>query len=122
MRPLELWGGHECSLLRTHDTYTDQTVLQGHEHRLCDLHLFAELGVKALRYPVLWERVSPGAPNERDFRWSDDRLREIKRLGIRPVVGLIHHGSGPRHTNLLDDGFAPGLANHAARSPSATPG
>jgi dTDP-4-dehydrorhamnose reductase len=113
MRPLELWGGHECSLIRTHDSYTDQTVLQGHEHRLGDLHLFAELGLKVLRYPVLWERVSPGDPDERDWRWSDERLRELKRIGIRPLVGLTHHGSGPRHTNLLDEGFAPGLAAHA---------
>lgn len=111
--PLELWGGHECSLIRTGDQFTDQTVTQGHQHRIEDLELFASLGLKALRYPVLWERTSPDDPTQRDFSWSDERLRELRKLGIRPIVGLIHHGSGPRYTNLLDPGFATGLADHA---------
>jgi dTDP-4-dehydrorhamnose reductase len=113
MKPLELWGGHECSLIRTGDEFTDQTILQGHQHRLYDIEMFSDLGIKALRYPVLWERVSPDSPDKRDFSWSDERLHELKRLGIRPVIGLIHHGSGPAYTNLLHPGFAPGLAAHA---------
>jgi dTDP-4-dehydrorhamnose reductase len=113
MKPLELWGGHECSVLRTNDTYTDQTILQGHQHRLYDLEMFSDLGVKALRYPVLWERVSPNSPEEHDFSWSDERLHELNRLNIRPIVGLIHHGSGPTYTSMVEDSFAPGLAAHA---------
>src|SRR3954452_13355596 len=31
-----------------------------------------------------------------------------------PIVTLCHHGSGPHYTNLLDDGFAPGVADHAS--------
>ncbi|HVI33361.1 family 1 glycosylhydrolase [Phenylobacterium sp.] len=94
--------------------YLDQTVLSGHQDRPSDLRLFAELGLKALRYPVLWEKVSPERPDRRDFTWSDQRLNEIARLGMRPIVGLCHHGSGPRYTSLVDDqGFAAGLAVHA---------
>jgi dTDP-4-dehydrorhamnose reductase len=57
---------------------------------------------------VLWERV------ERDgWGWTDERLARLRELGVRPIVGLVHHGSGPRHTSLLDPGFADGLARFA---------
>ena len=111
---LELWGGHECTVNRVGDHFFDQTVRTGHETRLGDLQLFADAGIRALRYPILWERVSPGRQDQRDWRWADERLHEIRRLGMRPIVGLTHHGSGPKHTSLVDDGFAPGLAAHAA--------
>jgi len=111
--PLELWGGHECTVNRVGDRFFDQTVRSGHQDRLDDLQQFADLGVQALRYPVLWERVAPERPDQRDWRWSDERLAELQRLGVRVIAGLIHHGSGPRYTHLLDDGFASGLAAHA---------
>lgn len=110
---LELWGGHECTVNRVGGQYFDQTVRTGHHERLGDLARFAEAGIKALRYPVLWERVSPERPDERDWRWSDERLTEIRRLGMRPIVGLTHHGSGPHWTGLVNPSFAPGLAAHA---------
>jgi dTDP-4-dehydrorhamnose reductase len=99
---------------RVRNRYLDQSVLSGHRDRPSDLKLFADLGLKSLRYPVLWETVSPVRPDERDFSWHDHRLNEIARLGMRPIVGLIHHGSGPKWTSLVDDqGFATGLAAHA---------
>jgi dTDP-4-dehydrorhamnose reductase len=111
---MELWGGHECTLNRTGDRYLDQSVLSGHDQRLSDLSLFAELGLKALRYPVLWEKLGPGRDAPPDFTLSDARLGEIRRLGMRPIAGLCHHGGGPRWTNMLDDeGFARGLAAYA---------
>jgi dTDP-4-dehydrorhamnose reductase len=113
MRDLELWGGHECTVNRLGDAYMDQTVLSGHQDRLSDLDLFAELGVTALRYPVLWERTAPERPGEYDWRWPDERLGRLRELNIRPIAGLVHHGSGPRYTSLIDDSFAPGLAAYA---------
>lgn len=110
---LELWGGHECTVNRVGDRYFDQTVRSGHHSRIEDLARFAEIGFKALRYPVLWERVAPHRPDERDWAWTDERLAEIRRLGMRPIAGLVHHGSGPRYTHLLDPAFALGLAEHA---------
>ncbi|HWG54951.1 MAG TPA: sugar nucleotide-binding protein [Gaiellaceae bacterium] len=104
---MELWGGIECTYNRVGDRWFDQLELNGHRHRLDDLDLFAELGLRTIRYPVLWER----AP---DWGWVDERLGRLRELGIRPIVGLCHHGSGPAHTNLLDYGFAAGLAEHAA--------
>jgi len=113
MKKLELWGGYECTVNRVGDRFFDQTHRSGHQHRLDDLALFAGLGMTALRYPALWERISPTDPERRDFAWTDERLEELRRLGVRPIVGLTHHGSGPAYTNLLADGFAPGLAAHA---------
>jgi dTDP-4-dehydrorhamnose reductase len=98
---------------RVADRYFDQTVRSGHEHRIDDLDRFAALGVKALRYPVLWERVSPDAPDHHDWKWSDERLDRLRELDVRPIVGLVHHGSGPRYTSLIDPGFSHGLATHA---------
>ncbi|HEX6860786.1 MAG TPA: family 1 glycosylhydrolase [Caulobacteraceae bacterium] len=110
MRDLELWGGHECTVNRVGDAYMDQTVLSGHEHRLSDLDRFAECGFKALRYPVLWERTETGGAGDYDWRWPDERLGRLRELNINPIVGLIHHGSGPAYTSLIEDTFAPGLA------------
>lgn len=102
---LELWGGHECTVNRVGDRYRDQTVLTGHQDRIEDLSAFAKLGFKSLRYPVLWERTALEDPDRCDWRWSDERLGELRRLGVRPIVGLIHHGSGPAYTSLVDPHF-----------------
>jgi dTDP-4-dehydrorhamnose reductase len=115
MPQMELWGGIECTVNRTHDRYLDQCQLNGHDIRLDDLDRFAALGFQAIRYPVLWERIAPDDPAKPDWRWSDERLGRLRELGIRPIAGLVHHGSGPRYTNLLDPGFAPGLARFAAQ-------
>ena len=110
---LELWGGHECTVNRVGDRWFDQTVRTGHEHRIEDLDRFAATGMKALRYPVLWERISPDSAGAPDWRWTDERIHRIRELGMRPIAGLTHHGSGPQGTSLVEDSFAPGLAAHA---------
>src|SRR5665213_1185578 len=113
MPKVELWGGHECTVNRVQDSYRDQTLLSGHQDRLSDLTLFAELGIKALRYPVVWERVAPSSPAERDWTWTDERLNEIRRLGMRPIAGLLHHGSGPAYTSLVSGDFVSLFADYA---------
>ncbi len=110
---IEVWGGPECTLNRVGDRFFDQVVRTGHEHRLDDLDRFASLGVKALRYPVLWERVGRDEHGEPDWEWTDRRLARIVELGMRPIAGLLHHGSGPRHTSLLDPKFPERLASYA---------
>ena len=113
MQPLELWGGHECSVNRVGGVFHDQTIRSGHQHRIEDLERFAALGIQALRYPLLWERVAPQRPDKQDWAWTDRRLGRIREFGLRPIAGLLHHGSGPKHTNLLDEGFAEGLGRFA---------
>jgi len=112
MSGLELWGGHECTVNRVGDAWLDQSRLSGHHERPDDLNRFAALGVQALRYPVLWERTEV-EQGRFDWSWSDDRLGRLSDLGVRPIVGLVHHGSGPAWTDLLDPQFATGLANFA---------
>ena len=113
--PLELWGGVECSVVRIGDDYRNQIVDTGHAARLKDIDAMAELGVKAVRYPILWETVAPETPGEMDFSWHDERLERLRKHGIKVIGGLVHHGSGPRYTNLLDDKFADHLAYYAER-------
>lgn len=113
--PLELWGGSECTVHRLGDRFHDQTVLNGHERRSDDLAMFAALGLTTLRYPVLWERIAPADPAACDWRWTDARLARIRALGMTPVAGLVHHGSGPAYTSLVDPAFPDKLAGYAAR-------
>ena len=111
--PLELWGGIECTVNRIQDQYFDQLKRNGHETRISDLDLFASLGIQAIRYPVLWEKVAPHGLEQADWSWPDQRLNRLDELGMRPIVGLVHHGSGPRHTSLIDPAFPEKLAEFA---------
>lgn len=111
--PLELWAGVECTVNRVGDEYFDQLERNGHATRLDDLDLFAELGIQAMRCPMLWERIAPNGLEQADWSWASERLGRMQELGIRPIVGLVHHGSGPRHTSLIDPAFAEGLAQFA---------
>lgn len=113
MNSLENWGGAECTVNRVGDRYFDQLAATGHSDRLEDFARIAGLGLDAVRFPVLWERVSPYRPSAADFSWSDPRLAQLRTDGIRPIIGLIHHGCGPGYTSLLEPSFAPGLAAHA---------
>src|SRR5215210_4059267 len=112
LRSLELWGGVECTHNRVGDRYFDQLDRTGHGARIEDLDLIADTGIRAIRYPVLWERVAPSGL-EPDWRWADERLRRVRDLGMRPIVGLLHHGSGPPTTSLLDPGFPAKFAAYA---------
>jgi dTDP-4-dehydrorhamnose reductase len=113
--PLELWGGVECSIVRIGDAFRDQLADTGHLTRFADLDAMANLGVKAVRYPILWEAIAAETPGELDFSWHDRRLKHLRKRAIRVVAGLVHHGSGPRYTNLLDPKFPDLLADFAGK-------
>ncbi len=112
--PIDVWGGVECTVNRVGDKWFDQVVRSGHQHRLDDLDRFAALGVRVLRYPVLWERMAPDRADVIDWRWTDQRLTRLRQLGIQPIVGLLHHGSGPAYTSLVDERFPEQFAAFAA--------
>ncbi len=111
---LELWAGIECTANRVQDTYFDQIKWSGHDTRPDDLRKFAALGIKTLRFPILWERcyLSSGGF---DWSWADERLALARELGLEPIVGFVHHGSGPLHTHLLDPKFPGKLAEFASQ-------
>lgn len=112
----ELWGGIECTVNRVGDRYFDQLRRSGHDRRACDLERIAALGIRALRYPVLWERSAAAGRDCSDCSdWSlaDARLAWLRERGITAIVGLVHHGSGPPYTHLLDPEFPAALARYA---------
>ena len=111
--PLEMWAGIECTVNRVGDTYSDQLERSGHAIRSKDLERLAELGIRTVRYPILWERTAPEALDKLDWSWADERMEALQRLGLTPIVGLVHHGSGPRYTTLLDPEFPKKLATFA---------
>lgn len=110
---LEVWGGVECTYNRVGDQYFDQLHYNGHDRRIEDLDEFARIGITTLRYPFLWERTAPNGVAQADWSWADARLERMKKLGIRPIAGFVHHGSGPRDTDLLDPQFGEKLAEYA---------
>lgn len=118
---LALWGGIECTVVRIGDTWRDQLHDTGHHHRVDDLEHVAALGVRTLRYPVIWERIAPDSPDEHDWRWTDERLGLLRSLNIQPIAGLVHHGSGPHYTNLLDPEFPAKLASFAGAAAARYP-
>jgi dTDP-4-dehydrorhamnose reductase len=113
--PLELWGGAECTIVRLQEEYRDQAAETGHKDRRDDIDLMAGLGLTTVRFPILWEAVAPERPDRLDFAWTDDRLAMLRERGIKVIGGLLHHGSGPRYTELLDPDFPKKLADYAAR-------
>lgn len=104
-RPVELWAGVECTVNRVGDTFFDQLERGSHALRLDDIDRLAELRVNAVRYPVLWERTAPDGLDRIDWTWSEERLLRLRELNVEPIVGLLHHGSGPRYTSLIDPEF-----------------
>ncbi len=111
--PLALWGGIECTVNRVGDNYFNQATQSGHESRPGDIDRLQSLGVTAMRYPVLWERVAPDGLEHADWCVADAQLAACRARGITVIAGLVHHGSGPRDTSLVDASFAPGLAAYA---------
>jgi dTDP-4-dehydrorhamnose reductase len=108
----EIWGGLECTINRVNNIYRDQLHATGHYSRPGDIEVFAELGIRKLRYPVLWEKHQP-VNGEVDWGWTEQQLNTIRSNNIIPVAGLLHHGSGPVHTSLLDEKFPEELAAYA---------
>jgi dTDP-4-dehydrorhamnose reductase len=111
----ELWGGIECSFNRVGESYFDQFELCGHYQRgEADIECIAALGIKKLRYPILWEYHQPYVNTEIDWSWTSQQLKAIEKNNITPIVGLLHHGSGPAFTNLYDENFSKQFSSYAA--------
>ena len=110
----EVWGGVECTINRVQDVFRDQLLYSGHYTRPGDIERFAELGIKKLRYPLLWEFHQPIENGAIDWSWTERQLKAIRRKHIKPIAGLVHHGSGPAFTDLTDPEFPDKLAIYAA--------
>ena len=111
---IQIWGGVECTINRVGDQYFDQLEYAGHYER-CegDIDLVASLGIKVLRYPVLWEKHCCEQEAPIDWAFAHRSLGRLKHHGITPIAGLVHHGSGPAYVNFFDGSFEEGLALYA---------
>jgi len=109
----EVWGGIECTINRVQDVFRDQLKYSGHYSRTGDIERFAELGIKKLRYPLLWESHQPATSMPIDWSWTEEQLNTIREKNIEPIAGLVHHGSGPAFTDLTDVDFPNKLASYA---------
>jgi dTDP-4-dehydrorhamnose reductase len=110
---IEIWGGLECTINRVRDNYHDQFEFGGHYNRENDMDLIGSLGIKMLRFPVLWEKHQAIKDGVIDWGFTENKLNRLKELGIKPIAGLVHHGSGPLHVNFFDGSFEEGVAEYA---------
>ncbi len=111
----EIWGGIECTINRVGNKFFDQLRFAGHYQREGDIEQIATLGIKKLRYPILWEKHQPEKDAAIDWGWTQKQLQLLKQKNIDVIAGLVHHGSGPAFTNLLDDNFPLLLADYAKK-------
>jgi len=56
-----------------------------------DLGLVKEMGLKVLRYGLPYYKIQT-APGKYDWEFADLAMKEMKRLGITPVLDLMHFG------------------------------
>lgn len=111
----EIWAGIECTINRTNSGFKDQLEYNKHYEREDDIDAIAGLGISTLRYPVLWERHQPVKNGVIDFSWAAKNLERLRELSVKTIIGLVHHGSGPEYTDLLDPQFPYLLAEYAAK-------
>ncbi len=109
---LELWAGPECTVNRVGDSFYDQLEASGFMENATHLDRLASLGISRMRFPILWERTETRR-GHLDWRSADAALARLSALKVEPIAGLLHHGSGPAWTHLLDPALAPLLANYA---------
>lgn len=112
----EIWGGLECTINRVGNSFRDQLQYTGHYTRNDDINRIALLGFKKIRYPILWEAHQKITIKEKiNWKRTKGQLDKLKANNIIPIAGLVHHGSGPAFTNLMDDSFAQQLSMYATK-------
>src|SRR4051794_25938896 len=70
----------------------DELESTGHyEHWKKDLRLVRGLGLRYLRYGPPIHKIFLGR-NKYDWSWLDQVMAEMQKLGIRPIIDLVHFG------------------------------
>ncbi|MGN6164057.1 MAG: sugar nucleotide-binding protein [Flavisolibacter sp.] len=111
----EIWGGIECTINRVKKDFFDQLEYTGHYIRTTDIAAIAALGIKKIRYPLLWEKHQPAKETVIDWTWAQQQMLQLQEENINVIAGLVHHGSGPSFTNLSDPQFPYLLAGYAKK-------
>ncbi|HEY9775755.1 MAG TPA: family 1 glycosylhydrolase [Planktothrix sp.] len=67
-------------------------LTQHYEQWRRDIDRAAALGVKMMRWGVPWYRVETNR-GEYDWQWVDAVLQHMRRVGIEPIVDIVHYGT-----------------------------
>lgn len=110
---IEVWGGMECTINRVGDKYFDQLNYSNHRERESDIKMFADLGLKKMRYPILWEHHKPTQHIAINWSETEAKLNALRENNVDVIAGLVHHGSGPAYVDIKDTSFVSGLTNYA---------
>ena len=116
---LGIWGGIECTINRIGNKWQDQLDQSGYYHRKDDLEKILDIGFDAFRFPLLWEKHQPDYGAKVDWSWGQRQLQILKAHKIIPIVGLLHHGSGPKFTSLQDPDFPAKFSQYAGKTAEA---
>lgn len=115
--------GIECSnpTIKNGRIRRDLLAECGHyEHWRLDLQLVREMGLEFLRYGLPYHKVHLG-PGRYDWSFADLAMGEMRRLGIEPILDLLHFGVpdwiGDFQNPALPLHFAEYAAAAAARYP-----
>jgi 6-phospho-beta-glucosidase len=88
--------------------YPKRRGIDFYHHYKEDLALFAEMGFKVFRLSIAWTRLFPTGeetePNEAGIAYYENIFREMKRLGIEPLVTLSHYEM-PLHLAVTYNGW-----------------
>jgi beta-glucosidase/6-phospho-beta-glucosidase/beta-galactosidase len=88
-----IWGsGLECSFL-PHIQVDQFEWTQHNRYWREDLRRIAgEFGIKHLRYSFPWHQIE-SQRGQFDWKSSDERIAEFERLGIEPMIDIMHFGT-----------------------------
>lgn len=74
--------------------YPSHEAIDMYHHYKEDIKLFAELGLKCLRFSINWTRIYPNGdeeyPNEKGLEYYDNFIDELKKYNIEPIITLSH--------------------------------
>ncbi len=73
--------------------YPSQKGVEFYENYKEDIALYGKLGLKALRFSVLWSRIfldDTLEPNEEGLKFYDDVINELLKYNIEPIITTIH--------------------------------
>ena len=91
----------------------DQLEECGHyAHWREDLHLVRDLGLRWLRYGLPYHRTHLG-PGRYDWSFADLAMAEMRRLGITPILDLLHFGVPDWLGNFQNPELPRHFANYA---------
>ncbi|MFR2504747.1 MAG: family 1 glycosylhydrolase, partial [Coprobacillus cateniformis] len=80
-------------LERPIDFYPSQKGVEFYENYQEDIALFAKMGLKALRFSILWSRIyldDTDEPHEAGLQFYDNVINELLKYHIEPIITTIH--------------------------------